>query len=286
MRYAAILVLLAVLTSPLPDRPAAAQGLGNLTIAPTRVVFEGRTRSEVLTLINNGSESAVYRISVIEMRMLEDGGFERVKDGADPASVRSAKGMFRYAPRRIELQAGQTQSIRILLRKPPELPEGEYRSHLFIQAIPKEGAGRSVESLGGGQDLSIKLTIIPGVTLPVIVRHGNLSATPMLSDFSLTPADEGKSGPELSFRINRSGTKSVYGDLTATYFPSGRNNGVVVSQIRLLAVYVPNASRSVVMQLTLPEDVELAGGKIAVKFTTPPSEGAVEMASGEIPVPQ
>jgi hypothetical protein len=40
------------------------------------------------------------------------------------------------------------------------------------------------------------------------------------------------------------------------------------------------------MRLILPEDAELSGGKIEVKFTTPPSEGAVEMARGEFPVPQ
>jgi len=286
MRYAVILLVVTALIVPRLGEPAHAQGIGNLTITPTRVVFEGRTRSDVVTLINNGSEPATYRITVIEMRMREDGGFERIEEGANQSAVVSAKGMFRYAPRQVELQPGQTQSIRILLRKPPELAEGEYRSHLFIRAIPKEGAGRSVESLGGSQDLSINLTIIPGVTLPIIVRHGNLSATANLSDFSLNPAGGGTNTPELSFTINRTGARSLYGDLTATYFPSGRNNGVVVAQIKLLAVYVPNAARTVVMPLTMPEGVELAGGNIKVSFTSPPPEGAVELATGEHPVPQ
>ena len=286
MRYAVILAFVTALIVPLPGHPAYAQGIGNLTVTPTRLVLEGRTRSGVITLVNNGSESAIYRISVVEMRMLEDGGFERIAEDADQSAIRSAKGMFRYAPRQVELQPGQTQNIRILLRKPPELPEGEYRSHIFIQAIPKQGAGRSVENLGGNGDLSINITIIPGVTLPIIVRHGALSAAATLSDFSLVPAGQGKSYPALAFRINRSGAKSVYGDLTATYFPSGRNNGTVISQIRLLAVYVPNASRTVVMPLTLPAGMELAGGKIVVRFTTPPSEDAIELATGEFRVPQ
>lgn len=285
MRYTVILALAVTLIVPLLGQPVHAQGVGNLTITPTRLVFEGRTRSDVVTLVNNGSETATYRVSVIEMRMREDGSFERIADDADQLAVMSAKGLFRYAPRQIELQPGRTQRIRILLRKPPELPEGEYRSHLFIQALPKEGAGRSVEALGGSQDLSINLTIIPGVALPVIVRHGSLSATAKLSDFSLAPAGDGRNTPELSFKINRTGARSVYGDLTATYFPAGRNNGIVVSQIKLLAVYVPNATRAVVMRLTLPEDMKLSGGKIGVTFTTPPSESAVEMATGEFSVP-
>lgn len=286
MRYAAILAFAATLICLLPGEPVFAQGIGNLTISPTRLVFEGRTRSEVITLVNNGSEPAIYRISVIEMKMRNDGGFERLPEEADPSAVQSAKGLFRYAPRQVNLQPGQTQSIRILLRKPPELPEGEYRSHVFIQAIPTEGAGRSVENLGGSQDLSINLTIIPAVTLPVIVRHGNLSATASLSDFSLGPVSQENPTPAVSFTINRTGARSLYGDLTATYYPSGRNNGIVVSQIKLLAVYVPNTARAVVMPLTLPEGVELAGGKIKVTFTTPPKEGAVELATGEHPVPQ
>lgn len=286
MRYAVILALATALIVPLLGQPAYAQGIGNLTVTPTRVVFEGRTRSEVITLVNNGSEPAIYRISIVEMRMREDGGFEIVTEDMKQSAIRSAREMFRYAPRQVDLQAGQTQSIRILLRKPPELPEGEYRSHMLIQAIPKEGAGQSVETLGGSQELSINLTIIPGITLPIIVRHGNLSATATLSNFSLAPTVEGKGNPALSFQINRSGDRSVYGDLTATYFPSGRNNGIVVSQIKLLAVYVPNAARTVVMQLNLPEGVELSGGKIEVVFTTPPTENSVEIAKGEVSVPQ
>ena len=111
-----------------------------------------------------------------------------------------------------------------------------------------------------------------------------MSATASLSNFSLNPAQNGQ--PALSFRINRAGSSSVYGDLTATYLPTATSNGIVASQIKLLAVYVPNAARNVVMPLTLPDGVKLSGGKIAVTFTTPPSQGATEIAKGEFAVPQ
>ena len=285
MRIAVVLVVFAALVSPLSGGPAFAQGVGNVTITPTRVVFERRTRSEVISLLNNGSEPATYRVSVINMRMLDNGSFERIEDGAAREGEKFAKGMFRYAPRQVVLEPGAVQRLRILLRKPPELPEGEYRSHLFIQAIPKQGAGRSIEAGSAQGGFSIQLTIIPGVTLPVIVRHGNLSATATLSDFSLTPAGAGKSTPELFLRINRSGDRSLYGDLVATYYPAGQKNGIVVSQINLIAIYTPNASRSVTMRLTVPEDVKIAGGRIEVTYSTPPPEGAVLMATGEIAIP-
>lgn len=285
MRIAVVLVLFAALVLPLSGSPTFAQGIGNVTITPTRVVFEKRTRSEVISLLNNGSESATYRVSVVNMRMLDNGSFERIEEGEERDGELFAKGMFRYAPRQVVLEPGAVQRLRILLRKPPDLIEGEYRSHLFIQAVPKEGSGRSIEAATGQGGFSIQLTIIPGVTLPIIVRHGSLSATATLSDFSLTPAGDEKAAPELVLRINRSGNRSLYGDLVATYFPAGQKNGIVVSQINLIAIYTPNASRSVTMRLTVPEDVELATGKIEVTYSTPPPEGAVLMASGEFAIP-
>ncbi len=285
MRIAVVLVLFAALVLPFSGSPAFAQGIGNVTITPTRVVFERRTRSEVISLLNNGSESATYRVSVVNMRMLDNGSFERIEEGEERDGELFAKGMFRYAPRQVVLEPGAVQRLRILLRKPPDLIEGEYRSHLFIQAVPKEGSGRSIEADTGQGGFSIQLTIIPGVTLPIIVRHGSLSATATLSDFSLTPAGDEKAAPELVLRINRSGNRSLYGDLVATYFPAGQKNGIVVSQINLIAIYTPNASRSVTMRLTVPEDVELATGRIEVTFSTPPPEGAVLMASGEFAIP-
>lgn len=285
MRIAVVLVLFAALVLPLSGSPTFAQGIGNVTITPTRVVFEKRTRSEVISLLNNGSESATYRVSVVNMRMLDNGSFERIEEGEERDGELFAKGMFRYAPRQVVLEPGAVQRLRILLRKPPDLIEGEYRSHLFIQAVPKEGSGRSIEAATGQGGFSIQLTIIPGVTLPIIVRHGSLSATATLSDFSLTPAGDEKAAPELVLRINRSGNRSLYGDLVATYFPAGQKNGIVVSQINLIAIYTPNASRSVTMRLTVPEDVELATGRIEVTYSTPPPEGAVLMASGEFAIP-
>lgn len=286
MRIALILVVFTVLVSPFLGSAALAQGVGNVTITPTRVVFEKRTRSEVISLLNRGSEPATYRVSVVNMRMLDNGSFQRIKEGEVALEgEKFAKGMFRYAPRQVVLEPGAVQRLRILLRKPPDLPEGEYRSHLFIQAVPKAGTGRSVEADTGEDGFKVRLTIIPGVTLPVIIRHGNLSATATLSEFSLTPAAEGKSTPELSFRINRKGDRSLYGDLVATYYPADQKKGVVVSQINLIAIYSPNASRTVAMRLTVPKDVELAKGRIEVTYTTPPPEGAKLMATGELAIP-
>lgn len=276
-----ILILTGVLASLSVHAAAQAQGLGNLTVTPTRVVFEGRDRSAVISLVNSGIDTALYRISVINMRMSESGQFERIDGDERLPGERFADELFRYAPRQVELAPGGNQNIRLLLRKPAGLTEGEYRSHLLIQAIPRKGAGQSVESTTNGEGVSIDLLVIPGVSLPVIVRHGTLAATGRISDMNLLPRSRPDDAPRLGFRINRSGGRSLFGDLIARYFAPGSDEGYVVSRTNQLAVYTPNATRSVVMRLTLPQGIELSpGGRIEVTYRTPSPEGAERIAAG------
>jgi hypothetical protein len=51
---------------------------GNLVIIPRRVVFEGTTKSQEITLANGGIDTAKYAISIVQMRMKEDGTFEEI----------------------------------------------------------------------------------------------------------------------------------------------------------------------------------------------------------------
>lgn len=268
-----------------PDASALAQGLGDLVVAPTRLVFEGRTRSSLISLLNNGTESGVFRITVVNMRMTETGQFERLEQDAEKLPGEEfAEGMFRFAPRQIELAPGQSQAVRVMLRKPKDLAPGEYRSHLLIQRLPKEGtAGRSIEATAA-EGITINLVVVPGVALPIIIRHGELSGEASITNMSVAQIPGDRKG--VSFRINRSGNRSVFGDLTATYFAPGEKEGIVVSRANKLAVYVPNPSRNVVMNLTLPDGVELtAGGKIEVTYQLPSQEGGRTMAAGTLIVP-
>lgn len=264
------------------SRPAAAQGgFGDVTVTPTRLVLEGRTRSGTLSLANTGSKKATYRITVINMRMTETGAFEEIPKGKAVAGELSAEGLFRYAPRQITLAPGETQLIRVAARKPAGLAGGEYRSHLLIRAIPEGGAGQSIEKKTG-EGLSISLSVIPGVALPIIVRHGDLSAQANISDLAYTPATTLES-PKLDFRLGRTGNASVYGDLAATYFAPKSDQGILIGEVNQLAVYTPNSYRLVTMQLFLPEGLELqSGGRIAVSYRTPPKEGGKTIAAAEI----
>ena len=89
---AALLAL--VLGGHLIVRQAVAQGL---LVAPTRVVFEGRTRSAGITLVNRGDVAATYRISLRHFRMNEFGRLEAVEE-PQPRELFSAD-FIRFSPR-------------------------------------------------------------------------------------------------------------------------------------------------------------------------------------------
>ena len=127
-------VVAALLVLAVPAKPLFAAP-GDLLISPVRVVLEGRQRSAELTLVNRGEETMTYRVEFENRRMLEDGRFESALEAREGELF--ADSMIRYAPRRITLEPGSPQTIRVLLRKPSDLAEGEYRSHLLFRAVPE-----------------------------------------------------------------------------------------------------------------------------------------------------
>ncbi|HEX6219370.1 MAG TPA: hypothetical protein VFZ35_08875, partial [Sphingomicrobium sp.] len=166
---AGALLVAAVTTLP----SSAGAGVGDLLVAPTRIVLDGRRGTEVI-LNNIGDEPATYRISVEFRRMTAEG---RLEDVAEPSAAdKLAEEMIVYAPRRVTLAPRQPQSIRISARPPKGIADGEYRVHLLFRAIPpsRPVAPRPAEAPRG---LSFALTPVYGVTIPVIVRLGQLQAT-------------------------------------------------------------------------------------------------------------
>src|SRR6478735_6723861 len=184
---------------------AAMAGVGDLLVAPTRVLLDGRRGSEII-LNNIGDEPATYRISVELRRMTADGD---LVDVANPnAEEKAAADMIVYAPRRVTLAPHEPQSIRIAARPPQGLPDGEYRVHLLFRAIPPANPVTAAPDEAHG----LKLQLIPvyGVTIPVIVRLGNLEAKAGISNVALEKKD-GKA--EISLDLTRSGSRSTYGQV-------------------------------------------------------------------------
>jgi P pilus assembly chaperone PapD len=264
-----------VSAAPAPPVPTA-PSLGGLLVAPTRIVFEGRLRNEELVLVNTGKQVSTYRIFFVQMRMNETGGMQELAE--PPPGERLAASLVRYAPRQVTLQPNVAQTVRVQLRKPAELSDGEYRSHLVFRLVPPESPATSTGADAEG--MSVALTPVYGVAIPVFVRHGATAATATLTDLKMVPSSQGPATLRLS--MNRAGNASVYGNLRVLYVPpSGKE--VQVALIKGIAVYSPNPLRRVELRLEPPAGMALRGGRLRVTYAA--AEGRAVLASAEITVP-
>lgn len=242
------------LAAPALVAPAQA-GAGDLLVAPTRVVFENTRGTEII--VNNiGSETATYRISLVLRRMKADGSLEEIEESE--ANEREAKilSMVTYAPRRVTLAPNQPQAVRIGVRPPEDLADGEYRAHMLIRAIPD--AKEPVISDKPAQGLTVSIIPIYGITIPVIMRKGALSAQVSIAD---PRVEETEGQPAFKLRMNRTGTKSTYGRLRVT------RPGVSgpLFEARGLGIYAEVAERDVTLPIP-PEVAARLRGPVHVEY--------------------
>jgi hypothetical protein len=254
-----------------------------LLVAPTRVVFDARKRSAELNLSNIGGARATYRVSLVRMEMDENGGF---KERALDPGTEGLQTLFRFSPREVTLEPRESQTVRVQVRKPAELPAGEYRLHMVLRAVPTpapitgpmEAPKASPAKADTPKGVSIRLTPVYGIAIPLIVRHGETSAK-----VAITEPVFGEARRSLRFHLERSGNQSVYGDLKATLIPTS-GSPEVLAEATGLAVYTPNASRTVTM--ALPADRPLpVGSQIRITYALPSQEGGTLLAEAFLPLP-
>jgi P pilus assembly chaperone PapD len=249
--------------APVVALPTAAEaGIGDLLVAPTRLVLDGHKGAEVI-LNNIGDEPATYRVSVEFRRMNENG--ELVDVAAPTATDKATEDMVIYAPRKVTLAPHEPQAIRVAIRPPEGLPDGEYRVHMLFRAIPP--ATPVVQPAGEQpKGVQFKLTPIYGVTIPVIVRLGNLHATAGIANVHLEKRPGGES---VGFDITRTGTRSTYGEVRV--LKAGIKDPIAME--KGVAVYTEVGTRHVSVPVSDSYKGELSG-RVTVEYIETTDDGS------------
>ena len=270
----------ALSADPVTPTTPAVSALGGLLVAPTRLVFEGRQRTGQLTLVNTGSQTATYRISLIRLRMTESGGFREVQE--PDSTEQFADTLVRFSPRRVELPPGVPQTVRLQLRLPADLPSGEYRTHMLFRAVPSSAPEESTraEPVTGVQ---MKLSPVYGVSIPIIVRRGTLVVGLSFSDLRVEQVPGAEPQARLAMTLNRSGDGSVYGNLTVVLVRDGRPE-LVVGVAKGLAVYSPIARRTYALPLQLPPQLD-PQARLRVRFDSAPGVTEIPLAEASVALP-
>ena len=276
-RLIQFIVFTAVISVIFSFIPVDVLAQGNLLITPRRVVFEGSKRSMDLNLANTGQDTATYAISIIQIRMKEDGGFETITE-PDP-DQRFADRFIRYFPRSVTLGPDEAQVVKVQLIRSGELVDGEYRSHIYFRAIPDRAPLGEEEKLRDTTSISVRITPVFGITIPLIIRKGESTARVTLSDLAFEITDEGE--PGISFIFNRTGNMSVFGDITVDHI-STRGEITRVGMANGVAVYTPNTVRKFQFNLSKIPGVDFNTGNIRVIYSAPSDVKPVRYAEAEI----
>lgn len=258
----------------------------DLMLFPTRIVFD-KQRAAQVELMNQGQTPETYRIHLVHRRMGPNGEFIAI-DSPGPGE-QFADALLRYSPRQVTIPPGGSQIVRILLRKPDDLPTGEYRSHLQFDRVAEASGASSVEDVArqGGKDVGVVIQALVGASIPVIVRQGETQASVRLAELGLLPPGPGAPAGVLSLQLQREGNRSVYGDLQAT-FTTAAGVSFDLAKAGGVAVYVPNASRRVQLPLQPPATAQgqaLPAGVLKVSFRERPEAGGKLLAEASLALP-
>lgn len=270
-----LLVTGLILLSLFSAKEGTAQG--NLLIMPRRVVFEGSKKSQELTLANTGTDTAKYVVSILQMRMKEDGSFEQIT--APDSGQLFADKYFRFFPRTVKLPPNQSQVVKMQLVKSAKMASGEYRSHIYFRSVPKDVPLGEEAGQKDTTAVSVRLTPIFGITIPAIIRVGECSAKLSLTDIVFDMYND--SVPRLQMNFIRSGNISVYGDITVNHTsPAGKVTKVAI--VKGVAVYTPNILRKFQCNLDKTLGVDYHKGKLKIIYSTPDDVKASKIAEAEL----
>ena len=252
---------------------------GNLLITPRRVVFEGQKRTQDLNLANTGIDTAKYNVSVINYRMREDGSFEEIT--TPDAGQNFADKNLRFFPRSVTLAPNEAQVVKMQVTRADQLSPGEYRSHVYFRAVPKQTALGTDEIKKDSTSIGVKLIPIFGITIPVIIHVGESTTKVNLSDVKLEIVND--TIPRLQFAFNRTGNMSVYGDILVEHI----SRTTVITQVgtvRGIAVYTPNSMRRFQMELDKNAKVDYRSGNLKITYTSQSDTKTEKYAEAVLPL--
>ena len=250
---------------------------GDIFLFPKRVVFEEGKRAEIINLANSGTETVTYSVSFVQIRMNENGSFENIS--VADSNQFFADPFIRFHPRTVTLAPGESQVVKLQITGTSSLAVGEYRSHLYFRSEPANNQIESVNTMEDTSSILFQLIPVYGMTIPIIIRIGEPEARVEITNLTFQRDEDLK--PNIRLHFNRTGNKSVYGDITVNHLSPG-GKITQVGEVTGLAVYSPGTLRKCVINLTEPKEVDFSSGEIIVVYSLPLKTHKFEMVEATL----
>lgn len=229
--------------------PAA---IHSAAVSPMGVYLDGRERQGTITLYNAGSRPEEVRLEfAFGYPVSDDEGNLSVPLTAEPAAGEpSAVPWLTAFPRRIVLEPGQRQVVRVVARPPAGLAEGEYWARALVRST---GGQPPIEAVG--EDVGVQIDVETVVVVPVNYRNGAVTTGVRVAGASAALAGDSLVA---TIDVERSGNAAFLGRILVEAIDD--RGAVVASTEQVLAVY-----RTLRRRVSLP--VPAGSGALRVRYT-------------------
>ncbi len=246
----------------------------DILILPLRVYFKDGDRVKALTTMNNGQVQAIYRLAFDHKKQQPDGSYLNLTSALNP-DYDPAQWLV-YSPRQVDLLPQARQAIKISLRRPADLPDGEYRVHGVLERIARD----KIEARGEGAVTGFMINV--GFAVPIIIRKGKYDTTATLQSFKLLPPDPQEAKPLqwAELQVLREGKYSSVGTVDVFWTPPGGGEEIKVTKRNSLVIYPEVSLRSDRVLL----DRAIAGGTVRVVYRGMEADAGIVFDEKTFPV--
>ena len=182
----------------------------SLLITPSRVAFAPNERSKEVILLNTSAEPKSYMVEWVNQAQNKDGAY-RPLTAQEEDTFPKAEEYLRISPRRVTLQPGENQKVKLILRRKTDMEALEYRSHLKFTALPNE-ISNPEETEETTEGISIKLNLLLSYTIPVIVRTDEPNDNVKIVNVKLEQGQNSKG--LVNFALRKNHASSIFGNFT------------------------------------------------------------------------
>jgi hypothetical protein len=180
-----------------------------VSVSPTALYIDSRTRNGVLTLHNPGTLAEEITIEfAFGYPQTDTAGNLTVPVTREPAAGEpSAMAWMRAFPRRLVLQPGQRQVVRVMVEPPADLPDGEYWARILVSS---RGGQPPIEQTQG--DVRLQLEVATTLVMAANFRKGSVGTG---LEVAAERASRAADGVTLQVDLRRTGNAAFLGRMRA-----------------------------------------------------------------------
>lgn len=187
-----------------------------LHASPAHAIFVGKIRVDIqdgknfeeFFVLNRSDRKKLLTFEWNDYYVDQDGKFVTLEEGQTYPGYRPASNLIRHSPRRVVLDPGESQRIRMYAKRSADMAPGEYHSHFTILAEPVR-EDENLETAEG--TIRGKVSINAGVSLPVFLRHGPTTVNTSIEEAYIYTKD---GLDHLYMRVSNDSTRSTYAQIT------------------------------------------------------------------------